>query len=132
MELAAGTPAKAPEAIATSSLPPLTGSAISDTPIPPPPGTALPAATPLRAAMATATPGLRVQAGAFSSEATAQRAVSQLAAAGPAAIEPVQRSDGLTLYRVVLPAPADEAEAYALRDRIAEIGFADARVVRTF
>ena len=37
-----------------------------------------------------------------------------------------------SLYRVLLPAPADEAAAYALRDRIAEIGFADARVVRTF
>ena len=40
--------------------------------------------------------------------------------------------DGLTLYRVVMPAPADEAAAYALRDRVAEIGFVDARVVRTF
>jgi rare lipoprotein A len=38
----------------------------------------------------------------------------------------------VTLYRVVLPAPADEAAAYALRDRVAEFGFADARVVRTF
>lgn len=135
MELAAGTPVRAPEAVSTSTLPPLTGSAISDTPIPPPPGAApavVPPAAPLRAAMATATPGLRVQAGAFSSEATAQRAVSQLAPAGQAAIEPVQRGDGLTLYRVVMPAPADEAEAYALRDRVAEIGFTDARVVRTF
>lgn len=75
---------------------------------------------------------LRVQAGAFASEANAQRAVSQLSLAGQATIEPMTRSDGLTLYRVTLPAPADEAEAFALRDRVAEIGFADARVVRPF
>jgi len=51
--------------------------------------------------------------------------------AGTASIEPLQR-EGTTLYRVVLPAPADEAEAYALRDRVAEIGFSDARVVSAF
>ena len=44
----------------------------------------------------------------------------------------IQRDDGVTLYRVILPAPADEAGAYALRDRVAEYGFVDARVVRTF
>jgi rare lipoprotein A len=74
---------------------------------------------------------LRIQAGAFSSQANAQRAVAQLSAAGAASIEPVQR-DGLMLYRVVMPAPADEAAAYALRDRVAEIGFTEARVVRVF
>jgi rare lipoprotein A len=82
-------------------------------------------------AIAATSSALRIQAGAFSSEVNAQRAVSQLSAAGNAVIEPLQR-DGLTLYRVVLPAPEDEAAAYALRDRVAEIGFADARVVRTF
>ena len=75
--------------------------------------------------------GLRIQAGAYSSQANAQRAVSQLTPAGNASIETVQR-DGLILYRVVMPAPADEDAAYALRDRVAEFGFADARVVRTF
>lgn len=75
--------------------------------------------------------GLRIQAGAFSSQANAQRAVAQLSVAGTASIEPLQR-EGTTLYRVVLPAPADEAEAYALRDRVAEIGFSDARVVSAF
>ena len=40
--------------------------------------------------------------------------------------------DGVTLYRVILAGPADEAEAFALRDRVAQIGFADARVVRPF
>jgi rare lipoprotein A len=78
------------------------------------------------------TPGLRIQAGAFASKANAQRAVSQLAAAGAASIEPMTRADGVTLYRVVMTAPADEAAAYALRDRVEEIGFTDAQVVRLF
>jgi rare lipoprotein A len=87
---------------------------------------------PAPAAVAASTSGtLRIQAGAYASEVNAERAVSQLAAAGRAYIEPVQR-DGAVLYRVVLPAPADELEAFALRDRIAQIGFADARVIRTF
>ncbi|WP_296598651.1 RlpA-like double-psi beta-barrel domain-containing protein, partial [Phenylobacterium sp.] len=133
MELAAGTaPPRAMSAIsrpadddiAVSSLPPLTGSAISSAPIA--------GQGPVLARAATApAAGLRVQAGAFASQANAQRAVTQLAAAGPAVIEPLQR-DGLTLYRVVLPSPGDEAAAYALRDRVAEFGFAEARVVSSF
>ena len=75
--------------------------------------------------------GLRIQAGAYSSQVNAQRAVDQLSSAGSASIETVQR-DGMMLYRVVMPAPADEAAAYALRDRVAEIGFSEARVVRVF
>jgi rare lipoprotein A len=74
---------------------------------------------------------LRIQAGAFTSEVNAERAVSRLAAAGNAYIEPYQR-DGAVLYRVMLHAPSDEVQAYALRDRVAQIGFADARVVRSF
>ncbi|WP_337185325.1 septal ring lytic transglycosylase RlpA family protein [Phenylobacterium sp.] len=119
------------EAITENALPPVTGAAISDTPIPP----ATPPA-PYRA-YAAAPPGLaassalRIQAGAFSNPVNAQRAVDQLSTAGSASIETLQL-DGRTLYRVVLPAPADEAAAYALRDRVAEIGFTEARVVRTF
>lgn len=108
--------------IAVSSLPPITGSAILDTPI---------AGPTLAASAPSSSTGLRIQAGAFSSQANAQRAVAQLSATGIASIEPLQR-EGMTLYRVVLPAPADEAEAYALRDRVAEIGFSDARVVSAF
>jgi rare lipoprotein A len=73
----------------------------------------------------------RIQAGAFGDQGNAQRAVAQLSAAGDAVIEPVER-DGTTIYRVVLPGPADEAGALALRDRVAQFGFADARVVRPF
>jgi rare lipoprotein A len=133
---AAAPPAQAaPKVVGVSSsaLPPVTGAAISSAPIAGQGPGALPPATP-PAAMAqagTAGTGLRVQAGAFSSEVNAQRAVSALAQTGPASIETLQR-DGTTFYRVVLPAPQDEAAAYALRDRVAEIGFADARVVRTF
>lgn len=150
MEIAAGAPrrASAPAEMRLGSgpPPPVTGAEIADTPIgsaplaplkpvetaglaPLPP--ALPA--PDAAVMPDITVvGLRIQAGAFSSQANAQQAVARLSAAGPARIEPLQRDDGLTLYRVFLPAPADEAAAYALRDRVAEIGFADARVVRAF
>lgn len=75
--------------------------------------------------------GFRIQAGAFSEEARARRVADQLAALGAAIVEPVQRG-GATLYRVMLPAPADELQAYNLRERVAEQGFADARVVRSF
>jgi len=119
--------------ISAQELPPVTGAAISSAPIAAAPiSTASRAAAPtLVAQTGSAGSALRVQAGAFSSEANAQRAVSALAQTGPASIEAMQR-DGTTFYRVVMPAPADEAAAYALRDRVAEIGFADARVVRTF
>lgn len=132
MEIAAGTPPRAAMARAASSdafsgrdLPPITGSEISSAPI------GAPAPRPTMIAQAPASGGLRIQAGAFSSAANAQRAVSQLAPAGTASIEAVQ-FDGMMLYRVVMPAPADEAAAYALRDRVAEIGFTEARVVRVF
>lgn len=71
----------------------------------------------------------RIQAGAFGDQDNARKAVAQLSAAGTATIEPIERG-GQTLYRVTLPGPADEAEAYALRDKVAGIGFADARVLR--
>jgi rare lipoprotein A len=153
----ASAPRAAP-AWGDSALPPVTGAEISADPIPPAiktvaPPTAVAQASlpPLPAAPkaasdtlidgklqlatqgpAAATSALRIQAGAFASEANAQRAVSQLAACGPASIEPLQRADGVTLYRVVLPAPDDEVAALALRDRVAQIGFSDARVLHSF
>jgi rare lipoprotein A len=80
-------------------------------------------------ALAEETGVYRIQAGAFTDRARARRAADQLSAQGVATIEPFDRG-GTTLYRVLLPGPADEAEAYALRDRVAGIGFSDARVVR--
>jgi rare lipoprotein A len=76
-------------------------------------------------------PAYRIQAGAFSEEARARRAAAQLATVGEAVIEPVQRG-GTTLYRVVVPGPQDELQAYNLRKRVADAGFADATVVGPF
>jgi rare lipoprotein A len=73
--------------------------------------------------------GFRIQAGAFSSRDNAQRAVAQLAATGRASVEPYEK-DGATLYRVFVPGADDEVAAYAIRDKVAAAGFADARVVK--
>lgn len=131
---ASNTPAPPPVAAApaepaiTFTSTPIRSAAIEVTSLPPPA-----VATPVVVAAVSPPPAnLRIQAGAFSNQANAQRAVTQLALAGEATIEPLLRSDGVTLYRVTLPAPGDEAAAFALRDRVAEIGFADARVVRPF
>jgi rare lipoprotein A len=72
-----------------------------------------------------------VQAGAFSSPQNAERAVAQLAQAGAARVEPVSRN-GVTLYRVVLDGLSDPDQAEAMRQKVAEAGFADARVIRPF
>lgn len=99
------------------------------------------AAAPLQAARAVpgagagaariAASSFRVQAGAFSTAENAQRAVARLSAAGPAVVEPVSR-DGVTLYRVVLDGLADQNQAEEVREKVAEIGFSDARVIRPF
>jgi rare lipoprotein A len=72
-------------------------------------------------------PAYRIQAGAFSEEDRARRAAARLAGMGEAVVEPVERN-GVTLYRVVLPGPQDELQAYNLRQRVADAGFGDARV----
>jgi len=83
------------------------------------------------AAPPTALRGYRVQAGAFSDEARARRAAAQLSNVGPAVVEPTARG-GLTLYRVLVDGGQDALAADGLRARVAEAGFADARVVRPF
>jgi rare lipoprotein A len=110
---AASDPFDAP--IESRSLPPLTPTAAPAAPT----VVAAPESAPTVVASAPSS-NLRIQAGAFSTSDGAQRAVSQLAPAGQ------------VLYRVMLPAPPDESAAYALRDRVAQIGFTDARVVRAF
>ena len=113
---AVATPlAPRPQAVTVTTLAPLPSAR---------PSAAIEAPTPVAAGQ-----GFRIQAGAFSDQDNARRAAAQLAGAGTATIEPIQRG-GTTVYRVVLPGPEDEAEAFALRDRVAEIGFADARVLR--
>jgi rare lipoprotein A len=89
---------------------------------------AVPAVAPIEAA-----PLFKVQAGAFSDQANAQRAAARLAVAAgnPAAVEPLVR-DGVLFYRVTVLGGTDEVEAEALRARVIASGFADARVVRPF
>lgn len=83
---------------------------------------------PAAGAVATA---FRVQAGAYSSAEKARHAAARLDRSWPAVVEPVSRN-GATLYRVMLDGLADQNEAEALRERIADAGFGDARVIRPF
>lgn len=71
----------------------------------------------------------RIQAGSFSNRENAERAVAQLRTAGSAMIEPMERASG-TLYRVTVSAGANEGEAWSLRDRVAALGYSDAKVLR--
>ena len=109
-----------PAPVTAAPLAPLTGSALG-----------APQSATTAAPSTPSGPAFRSQAGAFSNEGNAQRAAAQLSATGRATVEPIQRG-GTTLYRVMLPGPVDEAEAYALRDKVASIGFADARVMQPF
>jgi len=132
--VAASLKAEVPEYRRPAGHAPLTGDALPDIrPTARAEGPLAPSSAPDPAApVAAEDAGFRIQAGAFADHANAERAVAQLAAAGQALIEALPLSGGGSLWRVVLPGPADEAEAYALRDRVAEIGFTDARVVRSF
>jgi rare lipoprotein A len=113
---------QAPIAVAQSTLAPITGAEL-------PPLRAAPAVPPIAVA---ATAGVyRVQAGAFSDRDNARRVANSLGMTGQTSIEPVERN-GVTLYRVMLPGGADEGQAFALRDRVASLGFGDARVIRPF
>jgi rare lipoprotein A len=137
LPMATALPA-APIAVASAALPPLPSAAPAAPYVPPAVSapvqvaSAPPPVQAARAAPAAAASGVyRVQAGAFSDQANAQRVASQLGAAGDATVEVVQRN-GATLYRVVLQSTSDEGEAWALRDRVASYGFGDARVLRPF
>ena len=82
-------------------------------------------------ASATTVGAYRVQAGAFSDRDNARRVANSLGMTGQTSIEPVERN-GVMLYRVMLPGGADEGQALALRDRVASLGYGDARVIRPF
>lgn len=73
-----------------------------------------------------------VAVGAFSDQAAAQRLVDRLSgplsASGQVRLIPVDRS-GATLYRVVITAIADEAQAVAVRHQLSIFGLLDARVI---
>jgi rare lipoprotein A len=119
---------QAPIAVSQSSLPPITGSEL-----PPLRPAASPYSTPAPVAVASAaTSGAyRVQAGAFSDRENARRVANSLGMTGQTSIEPIERN-GVVYYRVLVPGGADEGQAFALRDRVASLGYADARVIRPF
>lgn len=73
----------------------------------------------------------RIQAGAFRDETRARQAASKLNKVGPSVVEPIER-DGVTLWRVTVQGPQDQLQAHNLRKRVADAGFADARVVGPF
>jgi len=75
--------------------------------------------------------GYSVQAGAFATQSSADRAAARLAGAGTAQIVPLQRN-GATLYRVVVGSFPDAAAASETRARVIAMGFADARVVGAY
>lgn len=122
--VAAAAPAKPPAALITPQPAVLR---VADQHAPP----LQPAAPQLRAAMAPEAPtaGFRVQAGAFASLDNAHKAVAMLSGAGAAVIEPMKRGTG-TLYRVIVPGAKDAQAAARLRQRVADAGFADARVLK--
>jgi rare lipoprotein A len=80
---------------------------------------------------AASTPAYRVQAGAFSDRANAERVATQLADAGVVEIQPMER-DGVTLYRVMVRDIVGESEAGVVRDKVVQIGLADARILYPF
>ena len=102
-----------------------TGPVMEDAPEPAP-------ETPVQlAAVAAPGPAYRVQAGAFSDRANAERVATQLAETGVVEIQPVER-DGMTLYRVMIRDIAGETEAGAVRDKVVQIGLVDARILSPF
>jgi rare lipoprotein A len=76
-------------------------------------------------------PSYRVQAGAFADLSNAERVATQLADAGVVEIQPMELN-GTTLYRVMVRDIAGESEAGLVRDRVVQIGLADARILYPF
>jgi len=68
----------------------------------------------------------RIQVGAFTDRANAERAAARVSSRGAASIEPIDRG-GVTLYRVMVSCGA--ADAGALRDDLTAAGFSSATVV---
>ena len=107
-------------------------------PAPPPapaaaPAYSPPAVTPPSTSSAYLPPpgAYRVQAAAFGDRLRAERALDLLAGSGEAVIAPVETGGG-TLYRVMLNVSGDEGRAWAVRDQVASVGFADARVIHPY
>jgi rare lipoprotein A len=94
--------------------------------------TVLPSAPPpVRMAEAAPAPqlgGYLVLAGAFSDRGNAERVAAQLESAGHASIQPLDRA-GARLYRVTVGPWLKAEDAGAARDKVAALGFAQARVI---
>jgi len=88
----------------------------------------LPDIRPARRGEVTTSTAYRVQAGAFADRRRAEIAVKILSREGRAEIVPLQR-DGMTLYRVQV---SGQGEPYLARDRVAALGYVDARLVEDF
>ena len=121
----------APVAVSSAPLPPVTGSAIASGGSIHGPSSVVAAASPYPAPTVAPTALYRVQAGAFSDRDNARKVMNSLRSAGAPEIEPMER-DGEMIYRVVLPGGASEAEAVAVRDQVASLGYAQARVLRPY
>lgn len=126
-ELAAAQPT-----ITTTELPPLEAPAAEPAPVMDVAAEPAPE-TPVQLASAASAPtfAYRVQAGAFSDRANAERVATQLAETGVVEIQPVERN-GLTLYRVMVRDIAGETEASVVRDKVVQIGLVDARILYPF
>ncbi len=115
----AGPPETSPPPIAQ----PITASVL------PPPGQFT--HTPVVDRPSAASGGYSVQAGAFATQSSADRAAARLASAGSAQIVPLQRN-GATLYRVVVGSFPDASAAGETRARVMAMGFTDARVIGAY
>ena len=67
-----------------------------------------------------------VQIGIFSTEANANRAASQMRAAGMSAEVKTDQSNGKTYWRVIVGPAASEADRNALAAKVKGIGYPDA------
>jgi len=74
-------------------------------------------------------PIYRVQAGAFADAAKAARIAAQLGETAEATVEPVDLN-GVTLYRVLVAGGEQLAGASTLREKVASLGYPDARIVK--
>ena len=74
-------------------------------------------------------PIYRVQAGAFADAAKAARIAAQLGETAEATVEPVDLN-GVTLYRVLVAGGEQLASASTLREKVASLGYPDARIVK--
>ena len=135
----------APIAVASATLPPALP-AVASTALPavgsaglpasglataPEPATSALTAPPVPPASTYTVPApiYRVQAGAFADAAKAARIAAQLGETAEATVEAVDLN-GVTLYRVLVAGGEQLASASTLREKVASLGYPDARIVK--